>query len=108
MVTRVEQLNARTNVMSIHRWSSAQPTMSRTFASGAGTVVAPGPARGRAGGSLGRGCEKTGWVLVSAARIDLVVPSELVPGLVIPPLAITDGTADPEWVEVPMSRWRFR
>ncbi|NMO56968.1 hypothetical protein HH310_38060 [Actinoplanes sp. TBRC 11911] len=23
-------------------------------------------------------------------------------------MAITDGTADPDWVEVPMSRWRFR
>jgi hypothetical protein len=41
-------------------------------------------------------------------RIDLVVPSELVGRLVIPPLAVTDGTADPEWADVPMSRWRFR
>jgi hypothetical protein len=39
-------------------------------------------------------------------RIDLVIPSELVPGLVIPPLAVTDGTAEPEWADVPMSRRR--
>ncbi|BCJ47243.1 hypothetical protein GCM10010168_71680 [Actinoplanes ianthinogenes] len=26
----------------------------------------------------------------------------------IPALAITDGTAAPEWVEVPLSRWRFK
>jgi hypothetical protein len=41
-------------------------------------------------------------------RIDLVVPSALAEDLRIPPMAITDGTADPEWVDVPMSRWRFR
>ncbi|WP_250003485.1 hypothetical protein [Actinoplanes sp. M2I2] len=40
-------------------------------------------------------------------RIDLVVPEELEPELVIPPLAVTDGTADPEWVEVPVSDWRL-
>lgn len=29
-------------------------------------------------------------------------------GLQIPALAITDGAADPEWVEVPLGRWRFQ
>ncbi|MEU4218741.1 hypothetical protein [Actinoplanes sp. NPDC026623] len=41
-------------------------------------------------------------------RTDLVVPSELVAGLQIPALAITDGAADPDWVEVSLSTWRFR
>ncbi|MBG0560560.1 hypothetical protein [Actinoplanes aureus] len=40
-------------------------------------------------------------------RTDLVVPADLIAGLQIPPLAITDGAADPEWVEVPLSQWRF-
>ncbi|WP_127501970.1 hypothetical protein [Actinoplanes solisilvae] len=41
-------------------------------------------------------------------RTDLIVPAEVVPRLVIPPLAITTGAEDPEWVEVPLGRWRFQ
>lgn len=41
-------------------------------------------------------------------RIDLLVPAHLVAGLRIPALAITDGTADPDWVEVSLSRLRYR
>ncbi|MEU4557292.1 hypothetical protein AB0F72_02810 [Actinoplanes sp. NPDC023936] len=40
-------------------------------------------------------------------RIDLVVPAASIAGLRIPPLAITTGTPDPQWVEVPLSRWRL-
>ncbi|MEU4690588.1 hypothetical protein [Actinoplanes sp. NPDC023714] len=40
-------------------------------------------------------------------RTDLVVPADAIARLRIPPLAITDGAADPEWVEVPLSRWWF-
>ncbi|MEV0896922.1 hypothetical protein [Actinoplanes sp. NPDC049802] len=40
-------------------------------------------------------------------RTDLVVPADLIAGLRIPPLAITDGSADSEWVEVPLSHWQF-
>ncbi|MEV4350414.1 hypothetical protein AB0J83_38655 [Actinoplanes sp. NPDC049596] len=40
--------------------------------------------------------------------MDLVVPASALPGLQIPPLAVTDGSAGPEWVDVPMSIWRFR
>ncbi|MEU7905374.1 hypothetical protein [Actinoplanes sp. NPDC049118] len=45
---------------------------------------------------------------VIVRRIDLVVPSGLVTNLQIPSLAITDGAADPDWVEVPLGRWRFK
>jgi hypothetical protein len=45
------------------------------------------------------------WII--GERTDLVVPAHLITGLRMPPLAITDGTADPEWVEVPLSQWRF-
>jgi hypothetical protein len=38
-------------------------------------------------------------------RTDVVVAAALVPGLRIPALAVTDGAADPDWVEVPLSRW---
>ena len=41
-------------------------------------------------------------------RTDLAVPAHLVDGLRIPALSVTDGEADVEWVEVPMSGWRFR
>jgi hypothetical protein len=41
-------------------------------------------------------------------RTDLVVPADLVANLQIPALAITNGAADPDWVEVPLRRWRFK
>lgn len=41
-------------------------------------------------------------------RTDLVVPAPLVPDVRMPSLAVTTGEADPEWVDVPMSTWRFR
>src|SRR5689334_5569594 len=41
-------------------------------------------------------------------RTDLVIPSSRASHLRIPPLAVTDGSADPEWVDMPMSRLRFR
>ncbi|MBL7252766.1 hypothetical protein [Paractinoplanes lichenicola] len=41
-------------------------------------------------------------------RTDLVIPAALAPGLVIPPLAVTTGAADPEWVDAPVGRWGFR
>jgi hypothetical protein len=41
-------------------------------------------------------------------RTDLVIPSSRASHLRIPSLAVTDGSADPEWVDMPMSRWRFR
>lgn len=42
------------------------------------------------------------------SRTDIVIPAEALPTLRIPPLALTNGAPDPEWVDVPMSRWRFR
>jgi len=41
-------------------------------------------------------------------RTDLVIPSSRASHLRIPSLSITDGSADPEWVDMPMSRWRYR
>jgi hypothetical protein len=41
-------------------------------------------------------------------RTDLVVPEDVVPSLHVPAVAITDGTADPEWVQVPLSRWHLK
>ncbi|GAB2600750.1 hypothetical protein Aab01nite_64750 [Paractinoplanes abujensis] len=41
-------------------------------------------------------------------RTDLVVPAGRVPGLVIPPLAVTTGAAEPDWVDAPVGRWGFR
>ena len=41
-------------------------------------------------------------------RTDLIVPSALVPQLMIPPLAVTTGAAHPEWVGVPLGRWGFQ
>jgi hypothetical protein len=41
-------------------------------------------------------------------RTDLVVPMDLVTTLQIPALAVTNGAADPDWVEVPLGRWRFK
>ncbi|MFF5078125.1 hypothetical protein ACFY36_13825 [Actinoplanes sp. NPDC000266] len=40
--------------------------------------------------------------------MDLVVPAALVADVRMPALAVTDGSPDPEWVDVPMSVWRFR
>lgn len=45
---------------------------------------------------------------VTIKRTDLVVPANLIAGLRIPELAVTDGSAEPEWADVPMSSWRFR
>jgi hypothetical protein len=41
-------------------------------------------------------------------RTDLVVPPDLVTNLQIPALAVANGAVDPDWVEVPLSRWRFK
>ncbi|MFD0523118.1 hypothetical protein [Paractinoplanes durhamensis] len=41
-------------------------------------------------------------------RTDLVIPAAAVAGLQIPPLAVTDGTADPVWVDVPLYRRRIK
>jgi hypothetical protein len=41
-------------------------------------------------------------------RTDLVVPMDLVTTLRIPALAVTNGAADPDWVEVPLGRRRFK
>jgi hypothetical protein len=46
-------------------------------------------------------------LVIISHRTDLVVPPGVVP-LRIPPLAITDGAADPDWVDVPLSRWRYK
>lgn len=43
-----------------------------------------------------------------STRTDLVIPAELVAVLDIPPLAVTDATPDPEWVEVPLGEGRYR
>ncbi|GAA4606282.1 hypothetical protein BJY16_005749 [Actinoplanes octamycinicus] len=40
-------------------------------------------------------------------RVDIVIPESAVATLRIPALAITDGTTDPQWVRVPLSRWRL-
>lgn len=45
---------------------------------------------------------------VSGQRTDLVVPAALLPGLRVPPLAVTDGSADPGWADVPLTAWRFK
>jgi hypothetical protein len=41
-------------------------------------------------------------------RTNLVVPEDLMATLRVPSLAVTNGDADPEWVEVPMSQWLFK
>ncbi|GAA0807393.1 hypothetical protein [Spirilliplanes yamanashiensis] len=33
--------------------------------------------------------------------VDLLIPAGALPGLTVPALAVTDGTADPEWVDTP-------
>ncbi|SNY53279.1 hypothetical protein [Paractinoplanes atraurantiacus] len=40
--------------------------------------------------------------------MDLVVPAALVADVRMPAVAVTDGSPDPEWVDVPLSRWRYR
>jgi hypothetical protein len=40
-------------------------------------------------------------------RTDLVVPAQLVSGLQIPSLSVTDGGTDVQWVEIPVGRWPF-
>ncbi|XVU29912.1 hypothetical protein ACQPZJ_23330 [Actinoplanes sp. CA-054009] len=40
--------------------------------------------------------------------MDLVVPAALVADVRMPALAVTDGSPDPEFVDIPLSRWRFR
>jgi hypothetical protein len=43
-----------------------------------------------------------------SARIDLVIPADLMSALDIPPLAVTDGTPAPEWADVPIDQARYR
>ncbi|GAA2515007.1 hypothetical protein [Winogradskya humida] len=41
-------------------------------------------------------------------RTDVIVPGHLISGLEIPPLAVTTGVADIEWVDVPAQGWFSR
>jgi hypothetical protein len=51
---------------------------------------------------------RTEWMPAITTRTDLVIPAGMTAALDIPPLAVTDATTHPEWVEVPFGDGIYR